>query len=452
MAIILDGLVVLWQDAEHTEALVKRKALEQMKKWKESAGRKPLVLDGVRQAGKTWLMREFGRSCFEDAAEFNFDELVALKELFATTKNPRILIEKLSIIHGRAISPEKTLLIFDEIQECPDALNSLKYFREKAPEYAVVSAGSLLGVYLAGGHSHPVGQVDILDVYPLSFEEFLEASEPNLFEYYGKINKDSTIDAIFHNRLNDIYQNYLIVGGLPECVAAWLDTKDVSAVAQKQKELQLVYERDFSKHTGKVNTARILLVFRNITAQLAKANNKFAYSDIQKGARARNFEEAIEWLVTAGIVNRLYLAKKNQSPLKAFTDLSAFKLYLFDTGLLKYMAEIPNEQIILNGDFQFKGALTENYVMRELKAAFRTEAKYFMFDRYEIDFVIQDSHGDIIPIEVKSGSNVSSASFNAYNERFQPGRRIRYSMLNYRRDGNITNIPLYLAGKTAELI
>jgi predicted AAA+ superfamily ATPase len=307
-------------------------------------------------------------------------------------------------------------------------------------------------VYLAGGHSHPVGQVDILEVNPLSYEEFLEASEPGLFGYYGQIKKDSTIDTIFHNRLNDIYQNYLIVGGLPECVETWLDTKDVSVVAQKQKELQLVYERDFSKHTGKVNTARILLVFRNIAAQLAKANNKFVYSDIQKGARARNFEEAIEWLVTAGIVNRLYLTKKNQSPLKAFADLSAFKLYLFDTGLLKYMAEVPNEQIILNGDFQFKGALTENYIMQELKAAFPTEAKYFTFDRYEIDFVIQDSRGDIIPIEVKSGANISSASFNAYNERFRPKRRIRYSMLNYRRDGNITNIPLYLAGKTAELI
>lgn len=423
-----------------------------MKAWKTGAGRKPLVLEGARQVGKTWLMREFGRLCFEDVAEFNFDRNDELKAIFKTSKEASRIVEQLSFIRGKAIRPEKTLIIFDEIQECPDALNSLKYFKENAPEYAVVSAGSLLGVYLAKGHSHPVGQVDIINVYPLSFEEFLIATEPGLYDFYRQIKKDDIIEDIFHNRLNETYQKYLIIGGLPECVQTWISTKDAAGVLQKQKELQLVYERDFSKHNGKVNPARILMVFRNIAAQLAKENNKFVYHDIQKGARARSFEEAIEWLVTAGIINRLYLTKKNEMPIKVFEDLSAFKLYLFDTGLLKYMAEIPNEQIILNKDFQFKGALAENFTLQELKTAIPYEPKYFTFDRYETDFLIQDSRGEIIPIEVKSGVRTSSASFNAYNEKYKPKLRIRYSALNYKRDGNIINIPFYLIGKTASLI
>ncbi|MDR1697889.1 MAG: ATP-binding protein [Erysipelotrichaceae bacterium] len=431
---------------------MKRKALQQMKEWKDRYDRKPLVLEGARQVGKTWLMREFGRLYFDDVAAFNFDENEALKDLFRDTKNPQILIEKLGLIHGKAILPGKTLIIFDEIQASPDALNSLKYFREKANEYIIVSAGSLLGVYLASGHSHPVGQVDILQIYPLSFEEFLEASDSSLFEYYSQIRKDTTIDTIFHNRLNDLYLTYLIVGGLPECVQTWIKTKDASEVAQKQKDLLTIYERDFSKHYEKVSAARILMVYRNIPTQLAKTNNKFIYKDIQKGARARSFEEAIEWLVTAGIVNRLYLTRKNESPLNGFTDLSSFKLYLFDTGLLKAMADIPNEQIVLNKDYQFKGSLTENYVLQQLKTILSSEPKYFTFEKYEIDFMIQDKSGNIIPLEVKAKNSVSSVSLNAYNKRFVPKLRIRYSMLNYKKDENMINIPLYLIGKTTELI
>ena len=431
---------------------MKRKALEHMEKWKNSAGRKPLVLEGARQVGKTWLMREFGRTCFEDVAEFNFDKSEALKAIFKNSKEVPYLIEQLSLIRGKAILPGKTLIIFDEIQECAEALNSLKYFKEDGSEYPIVSAGSLLGVYLAKGHSHPVGQVNIINIYPLSFEEFLEATDEALYRYYGQITERTMIEEIFHNRLNEAYQKYLIIGGLPECVQAWVSTKDPAIVSERQKELQLVYERDFSKHNGKVNPARILMVFRNITAQLAKENNKFVYKNIQEGARARNFEEAVEWLVTAGVVHRLYLTQKNEMPIKAFEDLSAFKLYLFDTGLLKHMAGIPNAQIILNSDFQFKGALAENFVLQELKALLSYEPKYFTFDRYEIDFVIQDLHGDIIPIEVKSGESVSSTSLNAYNSKYSPKLRIRYSMLNLKRDGNLINIPLYLVGKTASLI
>lgn len=431
---------------------MKRTALELMAKWKDRPDRKPLVLEGARQVGKTWLMREFGRLYYDDVAEFNFDEDSRLSQIFAMSKKPEFIVEQLGIIRGKKIDPQKTLIIFDEIQECGDALNSLKYFNENAPEYAVVSAGSLLGVYLAKGQAHPVGQVNILNVNPLTFAEFLEATEPELYGFYQNIGITNASDNLMHDSFLTAYNKYLIIGGLPECVKTWSDTKDLAQVQEKQAELQAVYERDFSKHNGKVNPGRILMVFRNIAAQLAKENNKFVYGDVAQGARARNFEEAIEWLVTAGMVNRLFRAKKNEMPLKVYTDLSAFKLYMFDTGLLKYMAGIPNESIVLNDDFAFKGSLTENFVLQELKVALSNDPNYFTFDRYEIDFLIQDQHGDIIPVEVKAGANVSSASFNAYNERYSPQLRIRYSTLGYKKDDNLINIPLYLIGKTPELV
>jgi len=428
-----------------------RKLLEKMKSWKDDKYRKPLVLEGARQVGKTWLMREFGRSCFEDVAEFNFDKDNRLNQIFETSKDIPRIIKQLSLIRAKAIDPDKTLIIFDEIQECPEALNALKYFKEDHPEYFVVSAGSLLGVYLAKDHSHPVGMVNIMNVNPMSFDEFLQACSPDLHAYYSTINSSSIIDGIFHSKLMDAYHEHLIIGGLPECVKMWVETKDPARILETQKDLSLVYERDFAKHGGKVNPARIMLVFRNISAQLAKENKKFIYSDIQKGARARSFEEAIEWLVTAGLINRLYLAKKNESPLKNFIDLSAFKLYLFDSGLLKYMADIPNDQIVLNADFQFKGALTENYVLQELKTTSLSYPNYFAFEHYEIDFILQAPDRGIIPVEVKA-SKITAASFNAYNKKYSPPTRIRYSSLGYKKDGNIINIPLYLVGKTHELI
>ncbi len=433
---------------------MKRKILNKLIEWKNSKERKPLILQGARQVGKTWIMKEFGKTCFGNYVYFNFDEDSDLKELFKTNKSAQRLIERLSLISEQEIKPETTLIIFDEIQECSDALNSLKYFNENAREYCIISAGSLLGTLLSSPKSYPVGQVNKLNISPLDFEEFLQATNEPLFNIYNTvIDKDTAkLESVFATRLKEAYQNYLIVGGLPECVNAWVKYKDPKIVDTIQDELLTLYENDFGKHNGKVNSGRILMVFRNITTQLAKENKKFIYGKVQEGGRAREFEEAIEWLVSAGIINRVYLSSNNIYPLKAYDTLNAFKLYLFDTGLLKHMAGIDNASIVLDKSFPFKGALVENFVLQQLKEIFDIEPRYFTFDkRYETDFLIQAS-SEIYPIEVKAGKNVDSPSFKAYREKFKPSKSIRYSLLNYSQDGSITNIPLYFVLKTKNLV
>jgi len=322
---------------------MKRNAISDLINWKNSADRKPLVMRGARQVGKTWLMREFGQSCYSGFVYFNFDEEDELKSIFETNKNPQRIVELLSLIAGEKILPGETLIIFDEIQECPEALNSLKYFKEKANEYHVIAAGSLL----AQPKSYPVGMVNLLDLYPLTFDEFLEATDEALYAYYESIHKDQQIEEIFHNRLLEAYNNYLIIGGMPECVASWVKEKDPAKISQIQRELIEIYENDFSKHNGKVNSGRILMVFRSIVSQLAKSNEKFIYGAVRQGGRARDFEKAIEWLVSAGILNRIYNVSKMEHPLSAFDKLDQFKLFLFDTGLLKHMAGIDNSAILL---------------------------------------------------------------------------------------------------------
>ena len=281
---------------------MKRNAIQDLIKWKSSEDRKPMVLKGARQVGKTWLMKEFGQSQYDSYVYFNFDEEDELKSIFEANKNPHRVVELLSMISGKKILPEKTLIIFDEIQECPEALNTLKYFKEKANEYHVIAAGSLLGTLLAKPKSYPVGMVNLLDIYPLTFDEFLDAVDSPLYAYYDSIQKEQQIEEIFHNRLLEACNNYLIIGGMPECVASWVKHKDPAKITQIQRELVEVYENDFSKHNGKVNSGRILMVFRSIVAQLAKPNEKFMYGAVREGARARDFEEAIEWLVSAGII------------------------------------------------------------------------------------------------------------------------------------------------------
>lgn len=430
---------------------MKRSAIQSLVRWKFSEDRKPMVIKGARQVGKTWLMKEFGKNYYDRFAYFNFDEEDELKSVFEANKNPHRIIELLSMIDGKKIFPEKTLIIFDEIQECPDALNSLKYFREKANEYHVVAAGSLLGTLLAKPKSYPVGMVNLLDLYPLSFDEFLDATDQNLFAYYESIVKGQQIEEIFHSRLLDAYNSYLIIGGMPECVASWINHKDPARVSRIQQELIEVYENDFSKHNGKVNSGRILMVFRSIVSQLAKSNEKFMYGAVREGARARDFEEAIEWLVSAGMLNRVYNVSKMEHPLKAFDIPDQFKLFLFDTGLLKHMAGIDNSAILLKTDYQFKGQLTENYVLQQLRGQFDIEPRYYSDKNSEIDFVVQNGT-EIIPIEVKGGEDKSAPSFKKYIKEKQPEHALRYSKRGYRKDGEITNLPLYLAGKTRELL
>lgn len=430
---------------------MKRNAMQELIKWKSSEERKPMVLKGARQVGKTWLMKEFGKNCYANFVYFNFDEEDGLRSIFETNKNPHRIIELLSMITDEKIMPEETLIIFDEIQECPEALNTLKYFKEKANDYHVIAAGSLLGTLLAKPKSYPVGMVNLLNICPLTFDEFLAATDPALYAYYDSIRKEQPIEEIFHDRLLDSYNRYLIIGGMPECVASWVRYKDTSRISQIQRELIEVYENDFSKHNGRVNSGRILMVFRSIVAQLAKPNEKFMYGAVREGGRARDFEEAIEWLVSAGMLNRVYNVSKPEHPLAAFDKPDCFKLFVFDTGLLKHMAGIDNSAILLKTDYQFKGPLTENYMLQQLRGQFEVEPRYFSDKNREIDFIIQYG-AEIIPVETKGGENKSAPSFKKYIAEYQPTHALRFSKRGYRKDGYITNLPLYLARKTKELL
>lgn len=428
-----------------------RNAFRALVEWKDSEDRKPMVLKGARQVGKTWLMREFGKKHYSSYVYFNFDEEDELKSIFAANKNPQRIVELLSLLSGTKIQPGNTLIIFDEIQECPEALNALKYFREKANEYHVIAAGSLLGTLLAQPKSYPVGMVNLLEIAPMTFDEYLAATDEMLYQYYLSIQKEQPIEEIFHQRLLDAYNNYLIIGGMPECVASWVKYKDPRRIDRIQSELISIYENDFSKHNGKVNSGRILLVFRSIVSQLAKDNEKFVYGAVREGARAREFEEAIEWLVSAGMLNRIYNVSKMEHPLAAFDRLDCFKLFVFDTGLLKHMAGIDNSAILLKADYQFKGQLTENFVLQQLKGQFALAPRYFADKKGEIDFVIQ--HGtEIIPVEAKGGEDKSAPSFKRYIAEKQPLHAIRFSKMGYLKNGMITNMPLYLASKARELL
>ncbi len=430
---------------------MKRNAILKLVQWKNSPERKPMVLRGARQVGKTWLMKEFGQNYYDNYVYFNFDEEDELKSIFETNKNPNRIIELLSMISDEKIEPEKTLIIFDEIQECPEALNTLKYFKEKANEYHVITAGSLLGTLLAKPKSYPVGMVNLLDIYPLTFDEFLNAIDSGLYAYYESIQKEQVIEQIFHQRLLDAYNYYLIIGGMPECVSSWIKYKDPAMVSKIQRELIEVYENDFSKHNGKVNSGRILMVFRSIVSQLAKPNEKFMYGAVREGARARDFEEAIEWLVSAGMLNRVYNVSKMEHPLSAFDKLDQFKLFVFDTGLLKQMSGVDNSAILLRTDYQFKGPLTKNYVLQQLQGQFEVEPRYYSDKNGEIDFVVQNKM-EIIPIEVKGGEDRSANSFKTYVANNAPQHAYRFSKRGYRKDGGFTNLPLYLVRKTKDLL
>lgn len=430
---------------------MKRKALGELRSWKDSLTRKPLLLVGVRKVGKTWLLKQFAKECYESLVFFDFAADKELKSVFASSKDPKRILPLLSMIAGKSILPGKTLIVFDEIQECPEALNSLKYFKETAPEYHIAVAGSLLGSLLAEPKSFPVGMVNIVNLGPLDFEEFLEAANPSLYSYYQTIEKGSSIPDIFHKRLLEAFDNYLITGGMPEAVASWTEFHDPDAVYRVQKELLSLYENDIGKYNGKIDAGRILLVYRSLVSQLAKPNEKFVYGAVKEGARAREFERAIEWLVASGLVLRVHNLSKIEQPLPAYDKLDQFKLFFFDVGLLKSMAGVDNRAIILNSDFQFKGPLAENYVLEQLLPQFEVGPRYYSDQKGKLDFVLQDGM-DVVPVEVKAGEDRSAPSFKRYIAASHPKIAIRFSRMGYRKDGEITNIPFYLAAKAKKLI
>ena len=409
-----------------------------------------MILKGARQVGKTWLMKEFGRLNYEKTFYFSFEKEEELFSIFEKNKDPYRIIEQLGFIYDDKIEGEKHLIIFDEIQECPNALNSLKYFNEEANEYHIIAAGSLLGTLLADSMTYPVGKVNLLDIYPMDFEEFLGAVQPGLLKYIEETRPNDIIE-IQHTKLIEQYHNYLIVGGMPECVSCWVSEKNSGTVAQIQKELITLYENDFAKHNKKVNAARILLVFRSLVSQLSKENEKFIYGCVKSGARAREFEESIEWLVSSGIVLRIFDVTKPEHPLKAFEDLSSFKLFFFDVGLLKYAAGVSNKDIILDTGFQFKGPLTENYCLQQLIPQFDINPHYYSpAQNYEVDFLLQNE-SDIIPVECKAGKNTLSASFKRYRKEQKPNLAVRFSELPYKEQDGMVNVPLYLAGQIKKL-
>lgn len=428
---------------------MERLIMEQLYLWKEDPERKPLILQGARQVGKTWLMQEFGKRAFDNFIYCNFDEEEELKSIFKTNKQPQRIVELLAMITMQPFVAGKTLLILDEIQECPEALNALKYFCENTPEYHVIVAGSLLGTLLSQPKAYPVGKVDVLKVEPLNFQEFLKAIDPGLSLFYEKLHRHQLVEAIFHNKLLEAFYYYEIIGGMPECVSLWIKYKNPLKVLKAQKNLIQIYENDFSKHNGKINAGRILQVFRSIPSQLAKENSKFIYGAIKAGARAREFEEAIEWLVSAGLLNRVYNVNKAEHPLPAFENLNAFKLFFFDTGLLKCMAGVDNTAILLNQAYQFKGALAENYVLQQLKNKFEVPPHYYSDNRGEIDFLLQVGTA-IIPVEVKAGSDNDAPSFKRYIKNNNPQLALRFSQMGYIHNGEIVNLPLWMAGKVDE--
>lgn len=423
---------------------MERLLLEELKKWKEKPSRKPLVLQGARQVGKTWLLKEFGKRCFDDVCYVNFERTSPINDVFDGDLTPQRLITQLSLLSGKKIEPQKTLIIFDEVQEVPRALTSLKYFAEEAPEYAICCAGSLLGIALHSGTSFPVGKVDFLTLYPLSFQEFLIAQgELPAVEHIMQGNFDT---MAVNDRLMEHLKNYFVIGGMPAAVQQWVESKDYFSVEAIQEQLLNAYMSDFSKHAPSNIVAKIRYVWQSIPNQLAKENKKFVFGLVREGARAREYEDALMWLSDTGIIKRVYKVTKPDIPLRAYEDLHTFKIYLHDVGLLRLHSGV-DVKVILEGSRifeEFKGALTEQFVLQELSVYPELHANHYWTSgaTAEIDFIIQHSLR-IYPVEAKAGLNVKAKSLKVFMDMYQSHYAIRTSLRPFRIDGNIINIPLY---------
>jgi len=433
---------------------IKREIQQKLINWKLSTDRKPLIVQGARQVGKTWAIKLFGANEFEHTAYFNFDEQSELKQFFSQTKDVKRLIQNLSVVYGKPISPQNTLIIFDEIQECNDALNSLKYFCENAPEYAIICAGSLLGVAMSRGASFPVGKVDFLNMYPVSFSEFLRFAAPQLDEYLRSMSEIEEIPEIFFNQLTDQFKRYFISGGMPKAVVDLVEKSDIERTQNSLLNILNAYRLDFSKHTENKNIPKITYIWNSIPSQLARENKKFLYQVVKPGARAREYEDALLWLSEAGLIYRIHSCRKPALPLAAYDDLSAFKVYLSDVGLLRRLSSLDPIAIREGNRLftEFKGALSENYILQSLVLQFEEKPRYWTSgNQAEVDFIIQYKN-EIIPIEVKADENVTGKSLGIYQKEHNPTLRIRYSLRNFRRDGNLINIPLFMVDYTRQIL
>lgn len=429
---------------------IKREIIDKLKAWKDNPRRKPLVLQGARQVGKSWVLKKFGQECYEDVVYINFDTMPGVKDDFKRTKEPHKLLKVMEMMAGRAISPSTTLIIFDEIQECNEALNSLKYFCEDAPEYSIVCAGSLLGVALnRAGASFPVGKVDFMNLYPVSFAEYLRAADAPLYHSYEMIDEVMAVPEIIHQQLIDAYKVYLVLGGMPEAVSAYIDTRSWDEVKTVQDAILQSYSLDFAKHINNKDIPRVFQVWGNLQDQLAREDKKFRYADIQKGARAREYEGAIEWLCLAGLVHRVSAIETPCLPLSAYKKSNAFKLYLNDVGLLGRKFDLDYKTVLMGDNLftEFKGVMAENYVLQSLVRQLGNQHYYWTSgNKAEVEFVLQ-FEGKIVPIEVKADKNVTAKSLAYYRKSYQPQLSIRLSTLNMRKDDDLLNLPLYLVDK-----
>jgi predicted AAA+ superfamily ATPase len=423
-----------------------RNSIKELIEWKLDKRRKPLIVLGARQVGKTWLIKEFGRTEYKQTVYINFEEEKRMRDLFLSDFNIFRIISVLEAFAGYKIVPDETLIVFDEIQMAPEGITSLKYFCENAPQYNVVVSDSLLGMMLHEGASFPVGKVDFLHLYPMSFYEFLLAMNENGLAYILE-DKEFDLMPLFSNKYIEFLRYYFYTGGMPEAVATFAENRDWQKTRQVHNKILLAYERDFSKHAPKEIFPRIKMVWQSIPSQLAKENKKFIYGLIKEGARAKDFELAVQWLLDSGLLIQCFRNKKPNIPLNAYQDLSAFKLYHNDIGLLGAMSKL-SPRTVIEGNLlftEYKGALAEQFVIQQLKLNENFSIYYFTPDTYsmEVDFIIQNENDEIIPIEVKAGENLRAKSFKLFCEKYKPAKAIRTSLADYKEENWMTNIPLY---------
>lgn len=443
---------------------MQRDIIAKLNAWKASEYRKPLILKGARQVGKTWALKEFGRTSYINYVYLTLEEpspgvQSEYAQFFEGTRDPRRIISNLSLALGQPIDPGETLLIIDEIQDCPSAVGALKYFCDEAPEYHVACAGSLLGVRLSRETSaFPVGKVEFMEMRPMSFSEFLKAEgAANYDEYLGGLDQIETVPDFFHVRLVEHLRRYFACGGMPEALGRWAETGDIVQVDKVLSDLLDSYERDFAKHGGRAQFAKLSQIWNSIPAQLARENKKFVWGAVREGARAREYEDALEWLADAGLITAVRLNAAGGVPLSAYDDLKAFKVYCLDVGLLRRMARLDASAFAISDALfsEFKGSFAENYVLQTLLSQLDAAPRYWTNEKpkHEVDFLIQVGN-EIVPVEVKSGEVVHSKSLKYYADKHAETTplRVRYSLKNLKLDDGVLNIPLYLADRSVPLI